>query len=207
MSRVAFSLRFPLILILALSASAALFAQEKSEPPSLADGGPKKMTIDHDPKLADAAWDYLDALILEDYDRAATYLDGKSRYQDFSIELFGREIVDLTGDRKILDYWKESASVSGTVEVRFNADQHFVAGPNVYFIGTAFVKNLGEAWGVAEEYLDFTFTQISHVRIVDGKVTYHADHVDYVAAYEQLQKHMENAGPIDTGARNSSKKQ
>ena len=166
---------------------------KSADAPGLSVEAPRGMVVKADPALADVAWDYLEALLLEDHDRARAYLTAESRYQDFSIELFDRDMVDLKGGPAILKYWQESAQTSGTVEVRFDTERHFVAGPNVYFIGTAHVKNLGSTWGLGDELLDFSFTQISHIRIVDGKVTYHADHVDYLTAYEQMQEYMTEA--------------
>lgn len=158
--------------------------------------------INHDPNLADVAWEYLESLLLERFDKAATFLTPESHYQDFSMEFFGREMIDLKSGQAITQFWKESSQASGTVEVRFDADQFFVAGPNVYFIGTGFVTNEGKAWGVNAELLEFDFTQISHIRLVDGKVTYHADHVDYAAAFDQLSVYREKFGPYVPDGKN-----
>lgn len=166
----------------------------QDRPPEAAPAGPQTAKINHDLNLADVAWEYLESHLNEHFDEAAAFLTGESHYQDFSMEFFGREMVDLKGAKAIVEYWRASSAASGTIEVRFSADEFFVAGPNVYFIGTAFVKNEGKAWGVNMESMEFTFTQISHIRLVDGKVTYHADHVDYAEAFAQLETYREEAG-------------
>ncbi len=166
----------------------------QDHPPEAAPSGPQAAKIHHDLNLADVAWEYLEALLNEHFDQAATFLTSESRYQDFSMEFFGRDMVDLKGAKAITEFWRASSEASGVIEVRFDADQFFVAGPNVYFIGTAWVKNEGKAWGVNMESMEFTFTQISHIRMVDGKVTYHADHVDYSEAFAQLETYREEAG-------------
>ena len=188
------------------AAQEPLSAPEPSaETPSMSAGEAKRPTLVQDPTLADRAWDYLDALIVEDHERAAPYLTAESRYQDFTIEAFGRDMVDLKGGPAILKYWKESAQAAGTVEARFDADRHFVAGPNVYFIGVGRVTNLGSSLGLPQKHVQFSFTQISHVRMQDGKVTYHADHVDYADAFEQMKEYMEDAG-LDPDAMTDERK-
>ena len=142
----------------------------QDRPPEAAPSGPLAAKIDHDLNLADVAWEYLESLLNQHFDKAATFLTGESQYQDFSMEFFGRDMVDLKGAKAITEFWRASSEASGVIEVRFDADQFFVAGPNVYFIGTGWVKNEGKAWGINMESMEFTFTQISHIRMVDGKV-------------------------------------
>ena len=168
-----------------------------SQPPTAPSHGPgmQMPDIQYDPALADAAWQYLELVLLERFEDAAAYLTPASQYQNFSVEFFGRDKVDVKGSEAIMAYWREASKASATVEVRFEANDFFVAGPNVYFIGTTFVTNEGRGWGVNMDLLEFTFTQVSQVRMVDGKVTYHADHLDYAEAFEQLKAYMEEAGP------------
>lgn len=45
----------------------------------------------------------------------------------------------------------------------------------------------GDAVGIPGSELEMRIRHILHLRIVDGKVTYHADHVDYAAMMQQIE--------------------
>ena len=134
---------------------------------------------------------YFAAIQAQDWQKMATFLDADSHYQDFTMEHFDRPRIDLRGGEAIVEFWRTASEDSGTSDIRLDFDERFVAGPNLFLLGHSEVKTEGAAWGLPVESLDTRFPQITHLRIEEGRVTYHADHVDYGTAERQIAEQVE----------------
>ncbi|MEM8930781.1 MAG: nuclear transport factor 2 family protein, partial [Acidobacteriota bacterium] len=58
--------------------------------------------------LLDIAERYLDAVQASDWQGMATYLADDAHYQDYSMEHFDREMIDLRGSDAIIEFWRSS---------------------------------------------------------------------------------------------------
>ncbi|MEM7353879.1 MAG: ester cyclase [Acidobacteriota bacterium] len=142
--------------------------------------------------IAQVAARYLAAIQAQDWTTMEAMLAEEAHYQDYSAELFGTPKIDLRGPAAIVGFWRDSSRDSGTVSIGFDFDERFVAGPNLVLRGHGEVRVRAAAWGLPLEYLDTRFSLISHLRIVDGKVTHHTDHVDYGAMERQIVAQVED---------------
>jgi hypothetical protein len=138
---------------------------------------------------------YLEAVRSSDWERMSSFLAAESHYQDFSMEHFDRPMIDLKGPEAIVEFWRSSGEGAGTVEIRFDVEERFTAGPNVYLIISSYVRNRGGAWGLPDHEIEARFRQLTHLRIRDGKVLYHADHVDYADAERQVEEQKKRLSP------------
>ena len=141
--------------------------------------------------LTETADAYLDAIRSENWNRMASLLAPGAQYQDYSMEFFDRPMIDLEGPDAIVGFWRDSAADAGTIDVKWQFDERFASGPNLFLIGQTYVHNKGDVWGFPGHDLKTRFPQITHLRIVDGKVVYHADHVNYDVAGRQLTEQTE----------------
>ena len=135
---------------------------------------------------------YLSAVQAQDWEAMRAMLAPDARYLDITVQHFGVPRVDLRGPEKIVGFWRESARKSGTVSLTFELPERFVAGPNLVLRGHSEVRVLGSAWDLPLETIEARFPQITHLRIVDGKVTHHTDHVDYAAFERQVAAQVES---------------
>ncbi len=135
---------------------------------------------------------YLAAIQSQNWETMQTMLAADARYRDFSMEHFGTPMIDLRGPEAIVGFWRESSNDSGTVSIRLDLPDRFVAGPNLVLRGHSQVRVRGSAWDLPLELIETRFPLITHLRIVDGKVTHHVDHVDYAAAERQISEQVES---------------
>lgn len=141
--------------------------------------------------LSETADAYLAAIRSERWIEMANLLTPNARYQDYSMEYFDVPMIDLVGTEAVVGFWRDSAEDAGTTHVAWTFDERFEAGPNLFLIGHASVVNQGAAWGFPGQELKTRFRQVTHLRIADGKVAYHVDHVDYPTAARQMTKQTE----------------
>ena len=161
--------------------------------------------------LGEVAERYLAAIEAQDWQQMEALLDPDARYQDFSMEHFGGPAIDLRGPEAIVGFWRNSSADAGTLSIDFDFPDRFAAGPNLILRGYSEVEARGEAWQLPLEVITARFPQITHLRISEGRITYHADHVDYGAAEQQIAAQVEVRNqrhgtavefpltPVDTG--------
>ncbi len=134
---------------------------------------------------------YLSAVREQDWEKMRSLLAVDARYQDFTMEHFGVAGIDLKGPEAIVGFWRDSSADSGTLSIRFDFPDRFTAGPHLILRGHSEVEILGSSWELPVEVLETRFPQITHLRIAEGKVTYHSDHVDYATAERQIATQVE----------------
>lgn len=115
-------------------------------------------------------------------------LTERSHYEDVTMEFFDRPAIDLTGRSAIVDFWRTSSVDSGTSKIDYEVLKRFVAGPTVILDLRGRVTVAGEYWGLKSESITLVFDQITVLRIVDGMVSHHVDHVDYAAGMAQIEE-------------------
>jgi hypothetical protein len=137
--------------------------------------------------IAETASGYLEAIQAQDWEGMHALLTQDSLYQDFTMEYFDREPVELEGADAIVDFWRTSSEDSGTSSIQYEVRKSFVAGPVFVADVWATITVSGEYWDVDEEEVELSATLIVFLRVVDGKVLHHVDHVDYAAALEPIE--------------------
>ena len=66
--------------------------------------------------------------------------------------------------------------------------KRFTAGPTVIFDMYVNVRVSGHFWDVPKDEIVLSGTHIMFLRIEDGKVTHHVDHVDYGEVMRQVEE-------------------
>ena len=135
---------------------------------------------------------YLAAIQAQDWDTMRSLLAPDAHYLDFTMEHFGLPVKDLRGPEAIVDFWSQSSRDSGTVSIRFDFGHRFAAGPNLILRGHSEVAVLGSAWDLPVPKISTRFPQITHLRVAEGRITHHTDHVDYPAAEKQIVAQVES---------------
>lgn len=136
--------------------------------------------------VADVATAYLRAIQDQDWNRMRSFLDASSRYQDFTMEFFDRDAIDLTGVDAITSFWRQSSEDSGTSEIRYVVERSFTAGPAVVIDMSIFVRVSGAYWNVDQDAIDLRSRLVTFLRIEEGVVTHHIDFTDYADAMAQV---------------------
>lgn len=131
--------------------------------------------------------DYLDAIQAQDWERMASFLTEASVYQDFTMEYFDREPIDLLGAEAIVDFWRSSSEESGTSEIRYDIVDRFTAGPCVVLTLRLHARVSGKYWGLSEPEVELAGDIITFLRIKDGRVTRHHDYVNYPQGTKQIE--------------------
>ena len=141
----------------------------------------------HDPdRIRSLAEGYLATIQAQEWRKMQAFLDPDARYLDYSMEHFGRERMDLRGAGAIVDFWRTSSEDAGSSEIELRFSERFLAGPNLILIGESRGTNAGAAWRLPMETFESRFPQVTHLRVVDGKIVRHVDHVDYGTAERQI---------------------
>ena len=135
---------------------------------------------------------YFSAIEAQDWQKMRALLAVDAHYLDFSMEHFDRPKIDLKGPDAVTGFWQESSQDSGTLSIHLDLGDRFVAGPNLVFRGHSEVRVRGAAWDLPLPALTTRFPLITHLRIVDGKVTHHTDHVNYASAEAQIADQVES---------------
>lgn len=131
--------------------------------------------------------DYLEAVQAQDWEAMAGFLTEASVYQDFTMEYYDREAVDLVGRDAIVEFWRTSSEDSGTSEIHYDVEKRFTAGPCVVLTLALRVRVSGEFFGVPKSEIELTGDLITFLRIEDGKVTHHVDYVNYGQVAPQIE--------------------
>ena len=78
---------------------------------------------------------YLAAIQAQDWPAMRALLAADAHYLDYSMEHLSLPIKDLRGAEAIVGFWRDSSNDSGTVSIRFDLGERFVAGPNLVLRG------------------------------------------------------------------------
>ena len=131
--------------------------------------------------------EYLAAVQAQKWKAMAEFLTDVSVYQDFTMEYFDRDAIDLVGAEAIVEFWRTSSEGAGTQDIRYDVQKRFTAGPNVVLDIEVTVRNRGEDWDLEVDEFEVSGTLITFLRIQDGKVVHHIDFVDYAASFGQIE--------------------
>lgn len=152
-----------------------------------ADSGPPTT----DSRESDVIASYLATIQEQDWPGMAEVLSDDASYRDVTMEHFGRDAIDLRGRAAITEFWRESSRDAGTRSILFDYPRRFRAGSHHVLIGESRVEIEGSAWGLPVPILRTAFPVVTHLRIENGRVTHHTDHVDYGAAERQIAEQVE----------------
>ena len=130
--------------------------------------------------------DYLASIQAQDWERMGSLLSDASRYEDFTMEFFDRPPIQLTGREAIVEFWRTSSEDSGTSSIHYDVVRRIVAGPMVILDLRGRVTVSGHYWELERDEITLEFDQISTLRILDGVVVHHVDHVDYADGMRQI---------------------
>ena len=134
----------------------------------------------------DVATAYLRAIQDQDWDAMKSFLDADSHYQDFTMEYFDRDAIDLRGPEAIVGFWESSSEQSGTSEIRYVVEKKMVAGPAILLDLALHVRVSGSFWNVDQPEVVLDSRVVTFLRIEDGIVTHHIDFADYADAMEKI---------------------
>jgi len=137
--------------------------------------------------VAAVAEAYLECIEDQDWERMGGLLTGTSRYEDFTMEFFDRPPIQLDGRDAIVEFWRSSSEDSGTSEIDYEIVRRIVAGPMAILDLRGRVTVAGRFWELKAEEITFEFDQITTLRIVEGRVVHHVDHVDYADGMRQVE--------------------
>lgn len=128
---------------------------------------------------------YLKTLETMDYEAQASFYTAESVFEDPTSELFG-EPWHFQGPEAITQFWRDSATQAGTLEIRNTMHRLYVTGPFAVAEFESWVRNRGELIGFPDREFEVTIQVTTILRIEDGKVIHHLDHADYEGAWEQM---------------------
>ena len=134
--------------------------------------------------IADA---YLEAIQRQDWGSMEALLAPDARYQDFTMEFFGRDAVDLEGRDAIVQFWRDSSESSGTSRIVYEPKSGFTVGPAVIRDVVARVTVSGAYWKSERPTVEASGRITMFLRVSNGQVTHHFDFVDYAEATRQIE--------------------
>jgi len=134
---------------------------------------------------------YLQAVWAADWEKMGSYLSEESIYQDFTMQYFGGDAIDLVGRDAIVAFYQEANDGSGVLEVRNDIVYHFVTGNGVVYELDTTVRAEGSYWEAPGIELTATFRVVSFVQMKEGKVVRHIDFSDYAEAMSQIKAQVE----------------
>ena len=138
-------------------------------------------------EVEDTATAYMHAIQNQDWERMVELLDATAIYQDFTMEYFGRDAIDLVGADAIVDFWRTSSEDSGTSEIRYVVNEKFVAGPAVVYIMSITERVSGAYWSVDKPEIELRGRLVTFVRVENARITHHIDFTDYASAMAQIE--------------------
>ena len=136
--------------------------------------------------VTDVATAYLRAIQDQDWERMGTFLTDESIYQDFTMEYFNRDAIDLVGRDVIVGFWRDSSADSGTSEIRYVVEDRLVAGPAILLELALHVRVSGAYFNVDRAELAIDSRVFTFLRIENGRITHHFDFADYADAMRKI---------------------
>lgn len=130
-------------------------------------------------QLSAQALEYLAALHRDDWETLRRWLTPESYYLNFTAEALSGAIERADGGDQMVELFRNARAQSGTLSLKLDVEDSFVAGPNVFLVGIYQVTTQGKNWGVESETVSFRIPMIVHLRIVAGTVIEHVEYMDY----------------------------
>ncbi len=140
---------------------------------------------------------YLRAIEKSDWETMSSLLADQAEYVDHCATYFDRPPFEFTGREAIVKFWRDSADDYGVESMVYKIDESFVAGQTVTFILSNEIIQAGRIWKVDKDTIRLTGRHIMSIRIVDGKVVYHTDIVDYAGVMRQIAELKKQYGEIE----------
>ncbi len=134
---------------------------------------------------------YLEAVRTEDWKTMASLLAPDAHYLDTSMTIFDRPPIDLRGPEAIVGFFRNANEESGTEEVRYDIRRRWTSGDTTVIDIVVHVRAAGDFFDVAKKTVEIEAALITILRIVDGKVIYHADYTDYAEGLRQIDEQRE----------------
>lgn len=128
---------------------------------------------------------YLDAWALLDYDKAASYLTERSRFEDPTSVAFG-EPWRHEGAEAIVAFFRDSNERYGTLSIVNHYETLATSGPWVVLRYAAEVTSCAVLAGQPTKAMTGTIHVVTALRIEDGKVLEHVDYADYDRVAREL---------------------
>ncbi|MCP3959320.1 MAG: hypothetical protein GY719_15825 [bacterium] len=88
----------------------------------------------------------------------------------------------------MVELFRNAREKSGTLELGLDVEDSFIAGPNVFLVGTYRITSRGENWGFERGAVSFAMPMVVHLRILEGVVREHVEYMDYAAGLAALKE-------------------
>ena len=137
--------------------------------------------------LKQIALDYLETLAAADWEKQKTFYTEESVFEDPTADLFG-EPWHFQGPEAISDFWRTSFEGSGTKSVENHYLRIFVNGSRVVVEYDATVRFDAARLGFPGQDVEGTIHGVTVLRVEDGKIVHHLDHVDYAGSLRKLDR-------------------
>jgi ketosteroid isomerase-like protein len=172
--------------------AAALLAGLASTPPVAAQEATPPTTP---PTVLEAATTYLETLYAFDFETLATLLAPDATFYDpTAAPLTGSDTRYAGRDQIVAEFSGAAAKArNGGYEI----ERQFVSGELAVFTLTYSSELDGNAFGVPGEWVPVRVAGITVIRVVDGLVTEHLDHVDYESMLRQIEEFVAARAPGD----------
>lgn len=140
-------------------------------------------------KNLDIGRHYLDSLYAFDFSELAKLLHPDAIFDDPTAVAFAGEAWHVTGRNAILAFFRQASE--GIVDAGFQVLSKFSTGEFVVFYLEYWSDVEGEVLGVPGKIVTIKVLGVTILRIQNGLVIHHTDHVDYDLLHEQVAKQSE----------------
>lgn len=145
--------------------------------------------------------DYLASIENGDWKKMTSLLSKNAHYSDPTMTYFGESAVEIDGAKGIVEFWRKSRSDSGVQNLNFEIQKQWTSGDTTTYLIEDILQLPGDAWNVDAPSISISFSHVAIVRVVNEKVVFHSDSVDYRIFDEQIdaarEKHGMLRGEID----------
>ena len=141
---------------------------------------------------------YLDALYAFDFPELEKLLHPDAVFEDpTSVVAFPGVTWRFIGRSAILDFVRQSSD--GIVDADYHVLSEFSTGEFVVFYAEYSTVFEGEALGMPEQVFSVKMPAVTILRIQNGLVIHHTDHVDYDLMLEQIAKQSKEQAAAEPG--------
>ncbi len=130
---------------------------------------------------------YLKAVRTLDWDTMGAILAPDAHYLDTAMTVFDRPPVDLRGPEAIIGFFRSANEQSAAEALRYDIKRQWTAGDTTVVDLVVHFRAEGAFLGMPGKMVEIDSALITILRVVDGRVTYHADYPDYPAFQEQAE--------------------
>lgn len=130
---------------------------------------------------------YLDAMYAFDFPELGLLLHAEAVFEDPTSVVVSPDVTwRFVGRSAILEFIRQSSA--GIVDANYHVSSEFSTGEFVVFNLEYSTVVEGEMLGVPEQVFSFKIPAVTILRIRNGLVIHHSDHVDYDLMFEQMAK-------------------